>query len=243
MGTSSSGVSIGGFSNSGYGVLGSSTSGYGVYASSSSGAGLYGSSSSSVGVEGFSTSSFGVSGMTDSTATTTAAAIFVNGGSTSAGNILLGAHGQPGDIGSTIEFTVDAKGDVTGAGAAKFASYSVSGTAPTCAFSTGGGTTPSCKLDTGSTNSAGIIIATTGSGSPAGTGTITLTFSATFGADKPVCLYQASDDGTGTWNGLAVMKDKTPTTASDLFTWTNGASPTSLTVSKTYYINYHCFAK
>jgi YVTN family beta-propeller protein len=209
----------------------------GVVGSSINGAGVTGGSTNSWGVAGQSASGPGVYAFTASTNDTQAAGFFLNNGANNNGNILLGEYG------STIEFTVDAKGDVTGAGVAKFANYSVSGTAPKCTFTSGGGTSPSCTLDTGSTNSAGIIIAGTGTGVPAGTGTVTLTFSATFGTDKPVCLYQASDDGTGTWAGLAVMKDKTPSTTSDLFTWTNGALATPLTASKTYYINYHCFAK
>ncbi len=83
---------------------------------------------------------------------------------------------------------------------------------------------------------------TTGNG-PAGTGTITLTFSGTFGTDNPVCTYEASDAGSAAWDDLEVMKDNTPTTASDMFTWTNGAKSTALASKKTYYVNYHCFAK
>lgn len=121
--------------------------------------------------------------------------------------------------------------------------FMVAGTAPTCTFTTGGGTLPSCTVDTGSTDSAGIIIATTGTGSPTGTGTITLTFSATFGTNKPVCEFQASDNVGGAWNGLAVMKDKTPSTTSDLFTYTNGTTPTALSASTAYRVNYQCWAK
>ena len=128
-------------------------------------------------------------------------------------------------------------------GTLKAARYMGGGSAPTCTFTSGGGTSPSCSLDTGSTDTSGIIIATTGTGSPAGTGTITLTFSTAFGTNKPVCQYQASDVGAGTWNGLAVMKDKGPLTSSDLFTWTNGTTPTALSTSAAYWINYQCFAK
>jgi hypothetical protein len=117
--------------------------------------------------------------------------------------------------------------------------------APTCTFTSGGGSSPSCSLDTGSTDSAGIIIATTGTGSPAGTGTITLTFSSgtAFGSNKPACIYMASDGGAGQWNGLAVMKDKTPSTTTDLFTWTNGTTPTTLSTSTAYWVSFHCWAK
>lgn len=121
--------------------------------------------------------------------------------------------------------------------------FMVAGTAPACTFTSGGGTLPSCALDTGSTDSAGIIVATTGTGSPAGTGTITLTFSSALGTNKPVCEYQASDNVGGAWSGLAVMKDKTPATTSDLFTWTNGTTPTALSTSTAYRINYQCTAK
>lgn len=119
----------------------------------------------------------------------------------------------------------------------------VAGAAPTCAFTSGGGTSPSCTVDTGSADNAGIIVATTGTGSPGGTGTITLTFSAAFGTHNPSCIYEASDGGAASWNGLAVMKDKTPSTANDLFAWTNGTVPTTLAASTAYWINYHCFAK
>ena len=114
---------------------------------------------------------------------------------------------------------------------------------PTCAFTSGGGTSPSCALDTGSSDSSGIIIATTGTGSPAGTGTITLTFTVAQGYNKPSCKFMASDGGAGTWGGLAVMKDKTPATTSDLFTFTNGPTPTALSASTAYWINYQCTPK
>jgi hypothetical protein len=128
----------------------------------------------------------------------------------------------------------------------------VQGVAPTCAFTSGGGTSPSCTVDTGSTNGAGIIIATTGTGSPALTGTITLTFNVpagtpAFGTNKPVCEYMPSENGAGQWGALATFSDKTPAVASDLFNWTNatGATPAgvALSTSTAYWINYHCFAK
>jgi hypothetical protein len=214
----------------------SATGGYvsGVYGQSNYGNGVYGLSANWFGVSGSSLGHSGVYAYSGSTVATDAAALLSNG---NGGNILLGENG------TAVKFLVDGNGDVTATGVAKFPSYSVSGTAPTCSFSTGGGTGPTCTLDTGSTNSAGIIIATTGTGAPAGTGTITLTFSSAFGTDKPVCMYEASDVGTGTWNGLAVMKDKIPSIATDVFTWTNGAAPTPLIAARTYYINYHCFAK
>lgn len=138
----------------------------------------------------------------------------------------------------TVPIRGDSKGDIVLGSAVK-----TEGPIPSCTFTSGGGTSPSCTMDTGSTPTAGIIIATTGTGSPAGTGTITLTFAAAIGVNKPVCIYQASDNGAGQWNGLAVFKDKTPAIASDLFTWTNGSAPTALSTSTAYWINYHCWAK
>jgi len=143
-----------------------------------------------------------------------------------------------------VGLTSDGAGNLTTAQQMIVGSIKTAGTAPTCNFTSGGGTSPSCSLDAGSTNSAGTIIAGTGTGSPAGTGTITLTFNpAPFGTNKPVCQYQASDAGMGSWNGLAVMKDKNPSPSSDLFTWINGSTPTSLSASTAYWISYHCWAK
>jgi hypothetical protein len=124
---------------------------------------------------------------------------------------------------------------------------------PTCTFTSGGGTSPSCAFGQGSSDAAGTIIATTGTGAPAGTGTITLTFSAgtTFAVHASSCVFMANDGGAGTWAGLPVMKNKTPGTTSDLFTWTNqpaatGANtiavPTPLATSTAYWIDYHCWA-
>ncbi len=143
-----------------------------------------------------------------------------------------------------VGLTSDRAGNLTTGRQMSVGSIKTAGTAPTCTFTSGGGTTPGCSLDSGSTNAAGTIIATAGTGSPSGTGTITLTFnSSPYGTNKPVCLYQASDAGTGTWSGLAVMKDKTPSTSSDLFTWTNGTTPTPLLTSTAYRVSYQCWAK
>jgi hypothetical protein len=118
------------------------------------------------------------------------------------------------------------------------------GSAPTCAFTSGGGTSPTCTLDAGSTNLAGIVILTTGTGSPAGSGTFTLTFnSPPFGANKPVCEYRPSNQGGGTWNGLVGFADQTASTTSDLSNFYNGTTPTALTASTIYWIAYQCIAK
>ncbi|MGA2019605.1 MAG: hypothetical protein ABSH02_03375 [Candidatus Sulfotelmatobacter sp.] len=167
------------------------------------------------------------------------------GASTNAGGPTLFPGTSPGTTAiPLVGLTSDGAGNLTTGQQMIVGSIKTAGTAPSCTFTSGGGTSPSCSLDTGSTNAAGTIIVSTGAGSPSGTGTITLTFnSSPFGTNKPVCMYQASDAGTGIWNGLAVMKDKTPSTSSDLFTWTNGTTPVTLSASTAYRISYHCWAK
>jgi len=143
-----------------------------------------------------------------------------------------------------VGLTSDGAGNLTTGQQMTVGSIKTAGAAPTCTFTSGGGTFPSCSVDTGSTNAAGTIIASTGTGSPSGTGTITLTFnSPPFGTNKPVCQYQASDAGAGVWNGLAVMKDNSPSPSSDLFTWTNGTTPTTVSASTAYWISYQCWAR
>lgn len=190
--------------------------------------------------------------------TTVGANFGMKGASTNGGMIHFGSNGAvttyssnnqslSESVGNGGSFIVSLSGaanigfGLQGSGRVQFTTTGLSAT--TCSFTSGGGTTPSCSLDTGSSDANGIIIATTGSGSPAGTGTITLTFGQSYGTNKPVCTYMASDAGAGAWNGLAVMKDKTPAVTSDLFTWTNGTTPTALTASTAYWINYHCYAK
>jgi hypothetical protein len=124
-------------------------------------------------------------------------------------------------------------------------SFDFGGGTPTCTFTSGGGTSPSCAVDTGSTDQAGIIIATTGTGSPGSTGTITLTFAngfdTTFGANKPSCIYTLSDNGAGQWNARATVIDKRPSNTSDLFNWDNNAA--TLATSTAFWINYFCAPK
>ena len=115
------------------------------------------------------------------------------------------------------------------------------GTVTTCAFTSGGGTSPSCAIDTGSTDFEGIITLSSGTGTPAALGTATLTFSATYGTNKPSCVYTLSDNGTGAWNARATIIDATPSTGSDIFNWDNNGA--TLALSSTWKINYFCGAK
>src|SRR5574341_642936 len=113
-------------------------------------------------------------------------------------------------------------------------------TAPTRAFTSGGGTSPSCALGPGSSDSAGTVVLTTGTGAPGNTGTATLTFSAALGVNAPVCIFMPYN-GASAWNARAATKGNTITTASAVFSWDNNA--VALSVSTTYGVVYHCIGK
>jgi hypothetical protein len=144
-----------------------------------------------------------------------------------------------GYSGSTATLSFNA---VTGVETVK--SIKVSGSAPTCIF-TGVGLSPGCALQTGSTDTAGVIQLTTGSGTIGSNGSVTITFSTTFGTNNPVCMMTPSQTAVGQWQQsttvTASFMDKTPGTSSDVQDWQNGS--TALLASKLYYVNYICFAK
>ncbi len=123
----------------------------------------------------------------------------------------------------------------------------MTGTAPTCTFTSGGGTSPSCATQAGSSNEKGVIIATTGTGAPGSTGTITLTFAGTYvggtGA-TPACTYTLDDSGTA-WGNEAVARVSTQSTTAPVVAWSNVATAvlTALTVSVPYRIDYTCVAR
>jgi hypothetical protein len=118
------------------------------------------------------------------------------------------------------------------------------GTAPSCAFSSGGGTGPACALETGSTDMAGTMTLTTGSGSPGSAGTVTLTLNGTMGTNSPVCIAGLTKGATD-WSVSSTVRVTTQSTTAPVFTW-NSQSATALvalTVSTTYKISYICIAK
>lgn len=122
----------------------------------------------------------------------------------------------------------------------------VTNIAPACTFSTGGGTSPSCAIQAGSTNEKGVIIASTGTGSPGSQGTITLTFAGTFTgttAATPACTYTLDNSGTAWANGALVQVNTQSTTAPTL-AWTNFNATTPalavLSTSSPYRIGYVC---
>ena len=166
-----------------------------------------------------------------------------------AGNVDCG-NGTPGDTSCTIyaanvNASVSIKVGSGSGGQLTIGQVMVSGAAPTCAFTSGGGTSPSCTLDTGSTNGAGALILHTGTGSPTGSGNITLLFSnPPFGTNQPVCMFRASNHGVSNlWNGVVMFTDLTSSTTSDETTFYNGTGPTPLVASTTYYLLYQCEAK
>jgi hypothetical protein len=107
-----------------------------------------------------------------------------------------------------------------------------------------GGMRPTCALEKGSTDTDGVILATTGKDQPENSGTILLNFSSsTFGAAGLVCIYQASDQVGGHWDSLVAFKNEVSSAASDLFEWTNGLGHQTLAAETTYRINYVCFTR
>lgn len=115
---------------------------------------------------------------------------------------------------------------------------------PTCTFTSGGGSTPSCTLQAGSTNEKGVIIASTGTGSPGSTGTITLTFAGTFtGATgaAPICQFFIDNSGTA-WGGEAVIQTNTQSTTAPVIAWANinAVALANLSASSPYRIGYQC---
>lgn len=132
-------------------------------------------------------------------------------------------------------------------GTATSAHISTVGTAPGCTFSTGGGTSPSCALATGSTDAAGIINLTTGSGTPGSTGTVTLTFNSTYSTNVPVIVLTGTKGSTGSWATCANFQVTTTSLTAPVITWTNGVctstTPTALSTATVYSIAYVVIGK
>jgi hypothetical protein len=114
---------------------------------------------------------------------------------------------------------------------------------PTCAFTTGGGTTPSCAMTTGSMPGWGTIIASTGTGAPGTTGTLTLNFNQLFSVNgnAPACTISIDNSGTA-WGNEAVSQVGTQSTTAPIFDWANVATAvlTALTTSSPYRMDYVC---
>jgi hypothetical protein len=120
-------------------------------------------------------------------------------------------------------------------------SIKVSGTAPTCSFTTGGGTGPACIIGTGNTNSGGTIALIVGTGSPAASGSATLTFAnSPFGTNIPSCVFWLSDRAGSNWNARATLIESSVSTSSVVFNWDNNA--VALSPSGNYQLHYLCFA-
>lgn len=132
-----------------------------------------------------------------------------------------------------------------------FAAGAITSIAPSCAFTSGGGSSPSCALQAGSTNEKGVIIATTGTGSPGSTGTLTMTFAGTYAGPSgaaPICTYTLDDSGT-VWGDGAVAKARTQSTTTPVLAWSNYANSSgvatlaTLATSSPFRIGYECTAR
>lgn len=149
--------------------------------------------------------------------------------------------------GPTTAITVTSGGLYTSDPTDTFSGGTTAAISPSCAFTSGGGTSPSCALQAGSTNNSGTIIATTGSGSPASSGTITLTFVGTFSGPTgaaPSCNYNPNDSGTA-WGNGALAKVSTQSTTAPVLAWSNSAANvlTALSTASPYRIDYTCTPK
>ena len=115
------------------------------------------------------------------------------------------------------------------------------GTAPTCAFTSGGGTSPSCALDTGSTDRLGKMTLTTGSGSPGSTGSITLTFNSSLGTNMAVCFIQLGSGSTA-WSVNSSATQTTYSKTAPVFSWSSNSATAAvaLTASTNYKMAYLC---
>jgi hypothetical protein len=114
------------------------------------------------------------------------------------------------------------------------------GVQPTCVFTSGGGTSPTCIVDNGSSDSMGTIQLGVGTGSPGTSGSVTLTFGATFVSQHSLvrCQWQVSQNLGGQWNARATIFDKTTAVGSSLANWDNNA--VALTASTSYELTYRC---
>ncbi len=116
---------------------------------------------------------------------------------------------------------------------------------PSCTFTSGGGTTPSCAVESGSRNERGTIIATTGSGAPGSTGTVTLTFYGTafagLSGGARACHFSIDNSATA-WGNEATAQTNAQSTTTPIVAWANVASGvlTALTASVPYRIDYSC---
>lgn len=114
----------------------------------------------------------------------------------------------------------------------------VRGISPTCSV-TAGSSDASCVAEPGSTDSAGVMIITTGS-SPSSSGYLSLIFSQPLGANLPVCTVTLWDDG-GSWDTKAALKAFNRATISMIYAWDNNGI---LLLPNQYYgVMYICVGK
>lgn len=117
---------------------------------------------------------------------------------------------------------------------------SVATLAPSLAV-TGAGTSPTLSLSTGSSDLAGRAQITAGT-TPGASGTLTVTFSSSYGTNSPAPCVAILADGDGVWNARAsLIKSSTSSSTAAVFKWDNNS--VNLTAAATYAVEYHCMGK
>jgi hypothetical protein len=117
--------------------------------------------------------------------------------------------------------------------------YAVSGTVPTCSIA-GAGTGATCSV--AGTDGAGILVVNTGT-TPSSSGTITLTYSALFGANGTACVGSLLNS-TSPWNARAsLISVQQTTTVSWAWNWDNNASALTASQSNAYDFTYVCVGR
>jgi hypothetical protein len=197
--------------------------------------------------------------------TASSAAILINNGTaTCAGCTLSSAGGGINACGGTtglfisggangITGTTNSMGAAGTCGSVILTPTDVFGGGPfstpiSCTFTSGGGTTPSCAMGAGlNTAERGVIIATTGTGSPGSAGTVTLNLgqrSYSITGAAPVCTFNIDNSGTA-WGNEAGVQVSAQSTTAPVVAWfnVNSVVATALTVSSPYRIDYQCVAR
>jgi hypothetical protein len=105
---------------------------------------------------------------------------------------------------------------------------------------TGAGTSPVVTFQGGSNANAGVIVLTTGTGSPAALGTLTLTFAVAWLVNNPVMKLWPQDTGAD-WDPRATAWMDTQSLSAPVFKWNNNG--VALAVSTAYHFGYLCLGK
>ena len=114
------------------------------------------------------------------------------------------------------------------------------GFTPTCSV-TGAGTGATCALLAGSNDSWGIMSISTGT-TPSASGTITLTYSASFGTNATSCEENLVE-ANAAWNARATIIPNQGTQASQVSNWDDNAVALAASTTGAYDVSYFCAAR